>query len=332
MQTSAVFRTVGPEPVGASNKGELQIVTRHLVVGAFSPSVLLRVSRRLGLLDRRDLDVLEKPVPSSPAQCRALLDGDLDAALTSPDNMVAYRFVADNPLGETADVRIVAAVDRGLGLGVYARPGITSAAELKGATIGVDVPGSGFAFGLYALLDSLGLDRAGYEVVSLGSTPRRVAALLAGTCDATMLNAGNELRAEAGGATRLAALTDVCHPYLGTVLSTVGERKKELVTALAEALRDGAEEISRGRADDLVVEEASAALGLPDALAARYLDRLKDPADGLVVSGMVDLDAMETVIGLRRRYGPVPTGGDDPLATALDPSRGLIDSYLTTAR
>jgi ABC-type nitrate/sulfonate/bicarbonate transport system substrate-binding protein len=300
-------------------------VTRQLVVGAFSPSVLLRVGRRLGLLDQRGLEVLEEPVPSSPKQCRALLDGDLDATLTSPDNVVAYRFVPDNPLGETADVKMVAAVDRGLGLGVYGRPGLASAAELKGASIGVDVPGSGFAFALYALLESLGLGRDDYEVVTLGSTPRRLGALLAGDCDATMLNAGNELRAEDAGATKLAGLAEVCHPYLGTVLSTVGDRRRADVEALAGALRDAARTIAGGSADQVVIEEASEALKLPYALAARYLDRLKDPAEGLVLDGVIDPAAMETVVNLRRKYLP---GGSGVLATALDPSRGLIDPYV----
>jgi ABC-type nitrate/sulfonate/bicarbonate transport system substrate-binding protein len=284
-------------------------MTRQLAVGAFSPSVLLRVARRLGTLD--GLDVRETPVPSSPAQLRALLDGDLDAAFTSPDNVVAYRFVPDNPLGETADVRIVAAIDRGLGLGVYGMPGC----RLKGARIGVDVPGSGFAFALYAALESLGLARGDYNVVTLGSTPRRLDALLSGDCDATMLNAGSDLRAEAAGAVRLVRLTDVCRPYLGTVLCTVGRRE----TALAAALREAAREIAQGRADRLVVEEASAALGLPDDLAWRYLVRLRDPDEGLVADGTVDLAAMETVVGLRRRYAPAP------LDDVLDPSRGLID-------
>jgi ABC-type nitrate/sulfonate/bicarbonate transport system substrate-binding protein len=310
----------------ATQKGEPRIVTRKLVVGAFSPSVLLRVGRRLGLLDRRGLDVVEESVPSSPAQCRALLDGALDATLTSPDNVIAYRFVPDNPLGETADVRIVAAVDRGLGLGVYARAGLT-AADLKGANIGVDVPGSGFAFGLYALLESLGLDRGDYQVVTLGSTPRRLEALLAGDCDATMLNAGNELRAEDAGAVRLAGLTDVCHPYLGTVLSTVGDHRRAEVGALADALGEAAREIVAGNADELVVEEASAALRLPHALAVRYLERLKDPAEGLVADGTADPRAMETVLELRRRYMPALVDGVDVLATALDPSRGLVDPH-----
>jgi ABC-type nitrate/sulfonate/bicarbonate transport system substrate-binding protein len=294
--------------------------------------VLLRVSRRLGLFDQRGLDVLEKPVPSSPAQCRALLDGDLDVALTSPDNVIAYRFVPDNPLGETADVRIVAAIDRGLGLGVYGRPGLTSAADLKGANVGVDVPDSGFAFGLYALLKSLGLDRDDFRVVTLGSTPRRLEALLAGGCDATMLNAGNELRAEDAGSVRLAGLTEVCHPYLGTVLSTVGDRRRELVAALADALREATREISGGHVDHVVIEEASAALKLPEALARRYLERLKNPGEGLVVDGIVDLKAMETVVGLRRKYMPALVDGVDVLTTALDPSRGLIEPHMTIRR
>jgi hypothetical protein len=82
--------------------------------------------------------------------------------------------------------------------------------------------------------------------------------------------------------------------------------------------REYAEAVADGRADALVVDEASAALGLPDSLARRYLARLRDPGDGLVPDGRVDLAAMETVVGLRRRYASL---GDD----VLDPARGLIE-------
>ncbi|GAA4558819.1 ABC transporter substrate-binding protein [Planotetraspora kaengkrachanensis] len=307
-------------------------MTRHLVVGAFSPSVLLRVSRRTGLLAEHDLDVEERPVPSSPAQFRALIDGELDVALTSPDNVVAYRFDPGNPLRETADVRIVSAIDRGLGLGVYARPGIESAADLKGAIVGVDVPGSGFAFGLYALLESLGLDRGDYEIATLGSTPRRLEAMLAGGCDATMLNAGNELRAEAAGSVRLGRLVDVCRPYLGTVVSVAGDRKRPLADALAAVLLETAREIRAGHADQVTVDEAVEALRLPEALAVRYLERLKDPEEGLVADGVADLESMETIVGLRRRYMPALVDGTDVLAAALDPSGGLIDPPAATGR
>lgn len=282
---------------------------RPLTVGAFSPSVLLRTGRRLGLVAQ---DVAETAVASSPAQFAALLDGTIDAALTSPDNVIAYRFVAGNPLGRTADVRIVSAVDRGLGLALYARPGVSSAAGLKGEVIGVDVPDSGFAFALYAALEALGLRPGHYRTVALGSTPRRLEALLGGGCAATMLNAGADLRAEEAGAVRLAG---VPRPYLGTVLCSLGG--DPAVRALADDLRATARTILSGEADTIATEEAAKALRLPEAAATRYLDRLKDPDEGLVADGLADVESLSTVLGLRRRYGDAPTG--DLL------KRGLLD-------
>jgi ABC-type nitrate/sulfonate/bicarbonate transport system substrate-binding protein len=92
-------------------------VPTSLIIGSFTPSVLLRVARRTGALADAGLEVTETPVPSSPEQFSALLDGSLDAVLTSPDNVLAYRYSPTNPLGRTADARIVSAVDRGGGRG-----------------------------------------------------------------------------------------------------------------------------------------------------------------------------------------------------------------------
>jgi ABC-type nitrate/sulfonate/bicarbonate transport system substrate-binding protein len=264
--------------------------------------VLLRVACRLG-----HLDVTETLVPSSPAQFRALLDGVYDAVLTSPDNVLAYRYSPINPLGVNAPVEMVAAIDRGMGLALYARR-----PDLRGARFAVDVPGSGFAFAMYALAESLGLGRDDYEVVALGSTPKRLRALLAGECDATMLNAGNELHAEAAGLTAPARVSEVCRPYLGTVLAALDPAA---IGALAGALTATAEAVVAGRHADLVIEEAMAALDLDRPLAARYLERLRSPAEGLVPDGVVDRSSLRTLVGLRRRFGPDLHG--DPLAAAL---------------
>jgi ABC-type nitrate/sulfonate/bicarbonate transport system substrate-binding protein len=264
-------------------------------LGSFTPSVLLRVTRRLGRLAG---EVTEELVPSSPAQFRSLIDGAYDAVLTSPDNVLAYRYSPVNPLNERADAEMVAAVDRGLGLALYSRRD-----DLRGARLGVDVPGSGFAFAMYALAESLGLGRDDYRVVTLGSTPKRLRALLAGECDATMLNAGNELLAEAAGFRALARVADVCRPYLGTVLAALDPAP---VTGLASALTAVAAEIVAGRHDEIVVDEAMAALGLDRPLALRYLERLRNPAEGLVPDGVVDPESLRTLVGLRRKYGPAP--------------------------
>lgn len=295
-----------------------------LTVGAFSPSVLLRVARHAGALDRRHLRVTEVPVSSSPAQFRALLAGDLDVALTSPDNVIAYRFVPDNPLGATADVRIISGVDRGLGLALFARPEVGAVSDLRGRSVGVDVAGSGFAFALYEIMLGAGL-RAGtdYEPVELGSTPARLAALLAGRCAATLLNAGSDLRAEAAGMVRLASVTDASAPYLGTVLAVSG-RPDEAARGLAAALGETADQLLAGRLRDVAVGEAVGA-GLAAELAGRYVDGLAAPATGLVAGGSVDPAGLAGVLALRRRHAPAVVDGRDLLVDALDPARGLVD-------
>jgi ABC-type nitrate/sulfonate/bicarbonate transport system substrate-binding protein len=296
-------------------------VPTSLTLGSFTPSVLLRVARGIGALAEAGLEVTETPVPSSPGQFSALLDGSLDAVLTSPDNVLAYRYSPTNPLGRTADARIVSAVDRGLGLALYAA---AEPAQLRGSTFGVDVPGSGFAFAMYALAESVGLGREDYEVVALGSTPKRLQALLRGECAATMLNAGNELHAEAAGYRALAAVSRTCAPYLGTVLAVVGEEKLEPAGRLAAALARTAADVVAGRLDGSTTAEAAEALGLPAPLAERYLARLKDPAEGLVPDGAVDPAAIRTVVDLRRRYRPETDGGTDLFAPALAAGSGLL--------
>jgi ABC-type nitrate/sulfonate/bicarbonate transport system substrate-binding protein len=299
-------------------------MSQRLVVGTFTPSVLLALARRCGRLQDLGLAVSEVPVPSSPAQFRSLIDGDLDVALTSPDNVVAYRFGPANPLGELADVRIVSAVDRGMGLGLYGRPGLAGPDALRGARLAVDVPTSGFALAMYALADSMGVAREQYELATLGSTPQRLRALLAGECDATMLNAGNELLAEEAGCVRLASAAGVCAPYLGTVLSIAGGTRLDAARRLASALSSTARAVVGGQLDAAAREEAAAVLGLSPALAARYVQRMKSRDEGLVVEETVDTAALRTIVGLRSRYLPTVIDGADVLTDALSPAGGLV--------
>ena len=154
---------------GAMTRGRLRI-------GTFTPSLLIDVARSTGRLDRAALDVAERPVPSSPAQFRSLESGEFDVVMTSPDNVLAYRFLTANPLGYNLPVEILAGIDRGLGLSLWLAPSVADVAGVRGGVVGVDVPESGFAFVAFALLERAGLNRADYLVESLGSTPRRAAA------------------------------------------------------------------------------------------------------------------------------------------------------------
>ena len=300
-----------------------------LVLGTFSPSVLLRTARRTGVLARHGLLVEERPVPSSPAQFAALEAGSLDAALTSPDNVVAYRFLPGNPLGSTRDVRIVCAVDRGLGLALYAGPGPDGIAvgnegiaALRGQVVGVDVAASGFAFALFEILGRAGLRRDDYELAELGSTPKRLDALLEGRCAATMLNAGNDLKADDAGLVRLADVTSVAAPYLGTVLAVQGE-PAPAVRALAAALTETGDAVRTDPSVRAAAVAEAEATGLVARLAQRYVAGLLDPDHGLVEGGIVDAASLASVVDLRRRHLPPQVAV--LLDGADDPAYGLVD-------
>jgi ABC-type nitrate/sulfonate/bicarbonate transport system substrate-binding protein len=284
---------------------------------------VLSVARRTGRLAERDLEVEEVPVSSSPGQFASLLAGELDLALTSPDNVLAYRFDPGNPLGALADVRIVATLDRGMGLALYARPGLHD--PLSGPLVlGVDVPTSGFALAMYALLERLGIDRHATELVALGSTPRRAQALREGRCDATMLNAGNELPAEDDGCRLLGRVGEVASPYVGTVVCVHGDEHLATARRLAEALRLTARDIVDGAAAGTAAEEAAERLGLTAAQAERYVARLGSAEEGLILDDDVDLTGLETIVRLRRHFLPKVVDGADVLDGALDQASGLV--------
>lgn len=295
-----------------------------LAVGSFTPSVVLDLARELGHLEAQGLTVTEVPVASSPGQFRSLLAGELDIALTSPDNVLAYRFSPTNPLGAVADVAIVGAVDRGMGLGLYGGPGVSDPARLRGAVVGVDVPTSGFALAMYALGESIGVAREEYELVALGSTPKRLQALLAGECDATMLNAGNELIAESRGCVALARVRDVCPSYLGTVVAVAGDAHLEHARRLHTAFTEISQAVIAGSIDQQAEASAAKVLGLDDELVGQYVGRLKSPSEGLVVDGIVDPEALRTLVGLRRRFLPEIVNGVDVWEGALVDDSGLV--------
>jgi ABC-type nitrate/sulfonate/bicarbonate transport system substrate-binding protein len=279
---------------------------------------LLEVVARTGALDRAGLRVVEVPAGSSREQFAALLDGDLDAVVTNPDNVAAYRCVPDNPLGRLGDVRILAALDRGLGLSLCAAPGVT---ELDGATLGVDVPGSGLAFVGYELLQQLGIR---YSVTALGSTPRRATALLTGGCAMTVLNAGNELRAEHQGARRIASVADI-GPYIGAVLATTGDslqRNGFDLRGLVGVLLRTARDVIAGRRPELLLAAVQDRLAFDEYLARRHIAVLVSPGTGLTPNGRFRDAELKTVLALRNRHTKAELDARSVLR------HGLIDTSL----
>jgi ABC-type nitrate/sulfonate/bicarbonate transport system substrate-binding protein len=288
-------------------------VSHHrLELSYFSRSIVTEVAERDGIFARHGVDVHTTPVTSSSHQFRLLRDGGCDLALTSPDNVAAYRGSDRNPLAQQLDVRILVAVDGGLGLSVMAQPSIRDLGELRGRVIGVDVPQSGFALALFGLLAAAGLEVGDYEVATLGSTPQRRAALLAGGCAATLLNAGHDIAAELAGCRRLAQVTDRYQPYLGAVLASTGAWLEDheadgrrFVAAWTEAVRRVLDPSHKAA----MIAVTEAVLELSGPAAERFYRVLTSERHGLVADGAVDPAALQTVLDLRAQQGGPPPAG-----------------------
>ena len=190
-------------------------------IGQFSESAVLAVARAKKLDEKYGINWETQRVPSSPAQFESLSSGEIDIAITSPDNVLLYATTDKNPIGRQLQLRILRTIDRGMGLALYTSEDITEASQLRGTTLGVDVPNSGFAFLLFALAQKLGVAREEYELESIGATPKRLSAVETKTVSATILNAETAVQAEQLGLRKWASSIDVSDNYLGTVLTQI---------------------------------------------------------------------------------------------------------------
>jgi ABC-type nitrate/sulfonate/bicarbonate transport system substrate-binding protein len=310
----------------AIDRRESRILVSHaLRIGYFSASAVLAAAAD-GIFAKHGLTVSAEPVKSSAAQFRSLTAGEYDLVLTSPDNVAAYRFGSHNPIEEQLDVRIVQAMDGGLGLALMARAGVDAPERLRGGRVGVDVPESGFAFWLYDFLAAHGLRRdTDYEVVALGATPRRAVALAEGRCDATLLYGGLTIAARSAGCVLLGRLAEHVRPYLGTVLAgsaTWLDQHADEVARFCTAWQSGVDRVLDPADDagrDALVEVTFGVTG-PAAQEMRAV--LHDRYEGLIRGGGIDPDALDAVLALRSRHGRPGAVAD--LIAALSAAGGAV--------
>jgi ABC-type nitrate/sulfonate/bicarbonate transport system substrate-binding protein len=246
-------------------------------------------------------------------------------ALTSPDNIANFRLnkVGDGPV----DARIIAAVDQAGSISLIGRPGIDAPSQIRLGTVAVDARKSGFAFLLYELLRSVDLaPDFDYRVLEAGGTPSRFEALLEGSFEATILNAGFDVRAQAEGASLLVPTVDVIPDYLSTVLAARGEYLDQapdpvsrFVSAFRQAMNDCLDPARHVDCTDLVVSEWQVS---PD-VAARMVDAAADARTGVVPDAVIRPAQLEVVLELRKRWGGF--SDDVDIAAEIRRPRSLID-------
>ncbi len=186
----------------------------RVVAFAGASNLPLWAGQEYGLFERRGLAVSFDITPNSVELARNLEAGRYDLALTAIDNIVAY----DEGEGEaglgTVDFVALFGVDDGM-LSLVAAPRLRSLAELDGLPVSVDAATTGFAFALREILARA--DVTGVTFVKVGGGAQRLAALLDGRQEATLLNTPLDIAAEAHGFHPLVRVVDELGAYQGIV-------------------------------------------------------------------------------------------------------------------
>lgn len=285
-----------------------------LRIGQFSESPVLAVARALGLDSQYGLDWETHRVPSSPAQFGSLRSGELDLAITSPDNVMLYATTENNPLGEKLDLSFLRTIDRGMGLALYTDSKVSAPSDLATATLGVDVMSSGFALLLLRMLDHLGVDRSEITFEAVGATPKRLGAILAGEVQGSVLNAETAISAQEAGLTKWVTSRDVSDNYLGTVLAQLGDTASPAVSDFLLMWDDATRSIHELEPHDVMVLLQAQA---PALATAAYVDLLRSADFGVMIDDQVSVEHLRVLAEIRRATSAYAPGDDELQRLAL---------------
>jgi ABC-type nitrate/sulfonate/bicarbonate transport system substrate-binding protein len=292
-------------------------------VGVFGLPAPFLAASTLGLFAERGLDVAFHRVASSDEQFRDFAAGRHHLLQTAFDNVASYHSNAANAVGRRLDVRALFALDAGMNLTLTSTPAITDLAQLRGRTVSVDSPTTGFAFVLFGLLAQAGLHRGDYDVVSHGGVVTRLRALQTGDTDATLLSNGFEVLGAWEGFVPLATSKDLVDPYLGSVLALSDGWYAEHPDT-AHRFREAYEEAVEYCLAEANRREVAAMIGAARSIDAAQADAILDAELGplgVARSTTIDLDAARNVLALREQFGGFEAVHD---AASLDRLRAAL--------
>jgi ABC-type nitrate/sulfonate/bicarbonate transport system substrate-binding protein len=184
---------------------------------------------------------------------------------------------------------------------------ISSYDDIRGKAVGVDALDTAYAFQLYAMLKQKGLNKGDYTMHSIGSSARRLQALLSDkTIVASMLNPPFSFIAiHDGGMKDWGPAVRALGPYQGTggyVLRSWAAANSDVlvryIQAYVEGLRYALDPKNRDESVKLLIDN----IKLPPDIAAQAYDVEAHPTEGLARDGRFDLEGFNTVLKLRAEW------------------------------
>jgi ABC-type nitrate/sulfonate/bicarbonate transport system substrate-binding protein len=257
------------------SNGRVMPATRTVRIGMVAPGVVLLplwVALEEGEFDRRHIAVTTDVIGSTEKTSNALLQEQIDLALTAPDAALA----------DPDAVNILAAFADRPPLSLIAQPGIATVDELAGCTVGTTSLREGTVQLVRAILSEHGLRFPGdYTFVQAGAHPQRWEALQSGQITAALQLMPYDYLAEQAGFAVLAHAEDYV-PFFafasGCVRTEWRDDNPELASDILAALRVG---------ERYIRERPDAAAAIAARLARIDEDHARRCVTRLVVNGVM---------------------------------------------
>lgn len=287
----------------------MRTMTINVFPGAIN--VPLWSGMKQGFFAKRDLEMEIIYTPNSVEQLTGIAAGKFDIMLTSIDNIIAYKekqgeVPAD---GDTDLFAFMGSDDAFLCLAV--QEDIKSFADLPGKILTADALTTGFAFVLRRMLALNGVDENEIEWMSTGGVLQRWQQMMEhpeqkGTLQVTPF----EIMGASKGHHVLARASDVLDSYQGIVGGTRVAWAEENADDLSGFIAGWLESVNwmydpgnREEALDIIAENMPQ---MPREVAAGACEVFFDAETGMRRDGAFDVPGIETVLELRRTFGPAP--------------------------
>jgi NitT/TauT family transport system substrate-binding protein len=196
---------------------------------------VLEMGRRGGIFRKNGLDLEVVYVNSGSLLNQALIAGTFDVSFSQGSEAMLAKL-------RGADMRITAVIANHFNHVYLTAPAITSIKQLKGKKVAVSRFGSGSHFQSNLALKEGGLDPdKDVTVLQIGNSAARMAAILSGTVDGTIMAADFVPRAKKEGFNVVADLADskIDYPFLSlNMMGNYIERNPKMVKALIKSMSE----------------------------------------------------------------------------------------------
>lgn len=219
------------EPVQAEQKIRLAYISDS--PGSSAP---YWIANDAGIFKKYGLDAEMIFINGSTRGIQSLVAGDLDFASAVGTSAINGKLAG-------GDIAIVDSLVNTLPYYIIGRPDIKSPEELKGRILATHIPGTSADFAVRLALRKFGIEYKDIQAVMVGGSTARVAAVINGQTDFTMVTEPGKIEGEKAGMKLIIDMAKLKTPFVFTCTVTSGKLIREqpktveaVVKALAEAV------------------------------------------------------------------------------------------------